>query len=331
MNCLNSDLCNLNELLRLPKPKAPANEVVASDSKDNNSTAPESDNLAFSVPANIDISFRSQIGRAVFDRLPISEISGLITAKDEKLMLNGLNMNMLQGALSLNGSYQNTIQNQPLFDFGIEIVNFDIPMAYQTLSGLRRMLPVAGHSEGKFSTTMKMKGQLSSSHQIIPSSINGTGNFSTTNLLIKQSPIFNQLKGILKPEKLQNVKVADFKANFIVDNGNLELRPFTTKVAGQETRFNGTLNAENLINMRMDFKVERDAFGADIQKILAVIPGNKNIKVVPAGVIIEGPVGDPEVKMDLSETRKYIANATKDELQNTIDKLGKGLLKLFEK
>ena len=193
------------------------------------------------------------------------------------------------------------------------------------------MLPVAGHSEGKFSTTMKMKGQLSSSHQIIPSSINGTGNFSTTNLLIKQSPIFNQLKGILKPEKLQNVKVADFKANFIVVNGNLDLRPFKTNVAGQETTFSGTLSAENLINMRMDFNVQRDAFGADIQKILAVIPGNQNIKVVPAGVIIEGPVGNPEVNMDLSETRKYITNATKDELQNTIDKLGKGLRKLFEK
>jgi len=53
--------------------------------------------------------------------------------------------------------------------------------------------------------------------------------------------------------------------------------------------------------------------------------------VVPAGVIIEGPVGNPEVNMDLSETRKYITNATKDELQNTIDKLGKGLRKLFEK
>ncbi len=327
---LNSKLVNLNELLRLQKPKVLGSETTTlSDSK--NTAEPESDNLAFTIPDNIDITFRSQIEQAIFDRLPISNINGLITAKNGKLILNGLKMKMLQGELSLNGSYRNTAQNQPLIDFGFDILNFDIPMAYQTLSGLRRMLPVAGHSEGKFSSTMEMKGQLSASHKLIPSSINGAGDFSTTSLQIIESPIFNQLKGILKPEKLKNVAVADFKANFMVENGNLELRPFKTKVAGQETTFRGTLSAENLINMRMDFNVQRDAFGTDIQKILAVIPGNQNIKVVPAGVIIEGPVGDPEVKMDLSETRTYITNATKDELQNTIDKLGKGLRKLFEK
>jgi hypothetical protein len=35
--------------------------------------------------------------------------------------------------------------------------------------------------------------------------------------------------------------------------------------------------------------------------------------------------------MDLSEARKTITDATKDELQNSLDKLGKGLRKLLEK
>jgi hypothetical protein len=192
------------------------------------------------------------------------------------------------------------------------------------------MIPVAGHSQGKVSANIKMKGQLTPDHKLITSSINGPGQFSTKNLQIIESPVFNQLRGILKPEKLVNVRVEDFKANFNIDNGNIHLKPFKTKVAGQETTIKGALSAENQINMRLDFIVKRDAFGSDIQNILALIPGNEKIKELPAGVIITGPVGNPKTKMDLSETRKTITNATKDDIQKTINNIGSGLRKLFK-
>ena len=124
--------------------------------------------------------------------------------------------------------------------------------------------------------------------------------------------------------------IDDFKANFTVDDGNLLLRPFTTKIAGQETNISGSLNAQNLLDMRLDFNIQREAFGSEIQSILSAIPGNKNIKLVPAGVVIKGPVGEPEVKMDLSETRKTILDATKDDLQDSLNKLGDGLKRLFK-
>jgi hypothetical protein len=261
----------------------------------------------------------------------LSEITGLITAKNGKLILNGLNMNTLGGGLKLNGSYENTAQNQPLVDFGFEIIKFDIPVAFQTLTGFQKMAPIAGQSQGKISTNLKMKGQLTPTFKIIPSSVDGTGFFNTENLRIINSTVFKQLKGILLPEKLQNVDIDDFTANFTIVNGNIDLKPFKTKVAGQETTVLGTLSAENLINLRLDFKVNRDAFGPDIQNVLSVIPGNKSITVVPAGVNITGPVNKPEVKVDLSETRKTITNAAKEGLQDSAKKLGKELQKLFGK
>ncbi len=327
---LKSDFVNLNELLRLQiaENKSAATSKTETDNTQNNSESKEV--LAFNIPENLDIAFRSNIKKAVFDQLPISNINGLITAKNGKLILNGLNMQMLDGELYVNGSYKNTVQNQPFVDFGFNAVNIDIPLAYKSLSGIRSMIPVAGNSRGKFSTEVKMRGQLTPDHKFIPASINGSGQFSTQDLQIIESPIFNQLRSILKPEKLVNVKVDDFKANFDMENGNIQLKPFKTKVAGQETSIKGELSVENLINMRLDFIVKRDAFGSDIQNILGLIPGNQNIKELPAGVIITGPVGNPKTKMDLSETRKSITNATKDDLQKTINKIGSGLRKLFK-
>ncbi len=328
---LASSFVNLNEILRLQKEEeSVATEPLKSaETKTDPATGAPAENLVFDIPKNIDITFRSNIEKAVYDRLPISNINGLITAKNGKLILNGLNMNMLDGELKLTGSYENTPQNKPLVDLGFEVLKFDIPMAFQSLTGFRKMLPVAGQSQGKFSTTVKMKGQLSETLKLLPVSVDGSGLFNTENLRIVDSPVFGELKGILKADKLKNVTIDDFNANFVVEDGNLLLKPFTTKIAGQETKITGSLNAQNLLDMRMDFKLEREAFGTDIQTILSAIPGNKTITVLPAGVTIKGPVGKPEVKMDLSDTRKTITNATKEGLKNSLDKLGGGLKKLL--
>ncbi len=328
---LASSFINVNELLRLQKDAPDESAEKQVKKEDVNSAEEKVEPLVFDIPKDVDFTFRSNIQKAVFDRLPITNINGLITAQNGKLILNGLEMRMLDGDLKLTGSYENTPQNQPLVDLGFDIQKFDIPMAFQSLSGFQKMLPVAGQSQGKISTTIKMKGQLSEALKIIPASVDGTGLFSTESLHIIESPVFNQVKGILKAEKLKDISVEDFKANFSVEDGNLMLKPFNTNIAGQETLITGSLNAQNLLDMRLDFKVEREAFGADIQNILSAVPGNQKITVLPAGVVIKGPVGKPEVRMDLSQTTKTITDATKDELKNSLNKIGNSLKKLIEK
>lgn len=319
---LNSPQVNLNELFRLQ----------AESGNDTITTGNEP--LAFDVPKNIDITFRSNIQRAVFDRLPISDINGLITAQNGKLVLNDLNMKMLDGQLNLTGSYQNTPENQPLFDFGFNISNFDIPLAYQSLTGVQKMIPVAGDSKGRFSSNMKLNGRLDNMLKLIPQTVDGSGVFMTQNLQIVNSPVFTQISGLLNKEKLRNVTVDDFKASFTIDNGNLLIKPFTTKIAGQETTLSGSLNTENLIDMQLAFKVQRDAFGKDIQNILSVLPGEENIKIIPATVKITGPVNEPDVDVDLSEARKKITEEVKkstgEDLKNTLNKVGEGLKKIFK-
>lgn len=326
---LNSQMINLNELLRL-QVKTQEEVLVAQQ----NTSVTTTDNqtkevLAFDVPEKIDISFNSNIENAIFDRLPITGITGSIRAVNEKVVLKNLSMHMLDGDLKMNGSYKNTVQNQPLFDFAFDISTFDIPLMYKTLSGVRSIMPVAGNSTGTLSSTMGMSGRLSSQLKLIASSANGKGLLSTQNLELKDSPLFNQLSGILKKEKLKNVTIDDFKASFTVEDGNLILRPFTTKIIGQETRIAGSLNSQSFLDMRLDFKVERELFGSDIEKFLKIIPGNEKIKMLPAGVNINGPVDGAKVNLDLSDTQKAVTDATKDDLKKSLDQLGKGLKKLF--
>jgi len=324
---LASQHANLNELLRL---QVQDESVIASTNPASDKQV-EPEELAFDIPPRIDLSLRSNIQTAVINRIPIENVNGLIIARDEKLTLDNLNMDMLEGKVEMTGSYQNSPDNRPMFNFGFDLSKIDIPTMYHTLSGIRKLMPMSGSSTGKISSDFKMSGRLDQQLQLIPATINGNGKLSSNNLQIMDSPVFNQLSNIVKKEKLRNVQVDDFSASFNVENGNLLIKPFTTKVIGQQTTVTGSLNVDNLIDMRLDFIVERDAFGPDIQKILAVIPGNQKIKELPAGVNITGPVGDPKVSPDLSETTKAVADATKDDLKDSLDKLGKGILKMFEK
>ncbi|SHE44074.1 AsmA family protein [Mariniphaga anaerophila] len=330
---LNSNFVNLNELLRLQV----AEQEPEAETPAENKPAPEiaeQEVLAFDIPQNIDFTFQSKIERAVFERLPITNINGLITARNGKLALDGLNMNMLDGEMKLSGSYQNTPENQPFFDFGFDLIKVDIPKAYQTLVSIQKMIPIARQSQGKFSTSLKVNGQMSPEFKLLAPTVDGSGLFSTESLQIVGSPLFNQLKGILKSEKLNDVKVDDFKAFVEVVDGSIQLKPFSTRIADQETTISGNLNTENLLNMRLDFNVQRDAFGNDIQNILSVLPGQERIQLIPASVVLNGPVGKPEVKIDLEKARKMITEevkkSTKENLQQNLNKIGEGLRKFLK-
>lgn len=323
---LESNHVDLNELLRL---QVNSNNEEAKLPAANNGE--EEEILAFDIPPRLDFTLHSAINTADLNGIAIRNIQGIIHAENEKLVLKNLDMNLLGGSMKMDGLYQNTPQNIPQFDFGFDVDQIDIPTMYNTLSGIQKRFPMAGSSTGKLNSKLKIAGQLSPQLALIPSSINGDGTLGTTNLEIVDSPVFNQLSGILKKEKLRNIVVDDFLASITISNGNLLLKPFSTRVIGQETTVEGRLNVDNLLDMRMDFMVEREAFGPDIQNILALIPGNEKIKILPAGVDISGPVGGPKVKPDLSKTTKAVTEATKDDVQKSLDKLGKGILKMFEK
>ncbi len=318
---LNSTLVNLNELMRLQRDEATETEQP-------------DEAMAFDIPKNVDLTFRSDIRQVIFNSLPLTDVKGLITAQNERLVLDNLSMNTLEGNVVMTGSYQNTPENQPLFDFTFNVAEVDIPMAFQTFSGLQNVLPIAGRSQGDLSTNLKMTGQLSPQFNLIPQTVNGSGKISTQNVRIVDSPLFSQLKGLLNAERLKNVTVDDFTASIEITNGAVVLKPFKTRIAGQEVEIAGNLNTQNLLDMSMNFNVERDAFGADVQQIINVLPGQERIETIPATVELNGPVGKPEVSVNLEEARKKIVEevkkSSKEDIQKSLNKIGEGLKDLFK-
>ncbi len=320
---LRSNFVNLNQLFLLEaKSSEQRNPVVVQTSLNDE----EEKIAAFDIPDRVNLSFKTNIQNAILGRIPVRNISGLVQTKNSELVLQNLDMLLFDGSLRMNGSYQNNEQNQPDFDYAFDIHNFDIPTMAETLGSFREMLPGAERSTGRLDASVDLNGQFDQQLNVIRETTSGKGSFSTRNLVIVNSPVFRQLGGIIRREKLQRVDVSDFTAHLNVENGNVDLPEFETKVMGQETKVKGTMDAQNNMDARLDFVIERDAIGPDIEKILAVIPGNQKIKELPAGVNISGPADKLKVSPDLAKTTKAVADATKDDLKN----LGRSIFKLFK-
>ena len=319
---LNSNYLNFNEL---------ANLMAEEDSV---STTATDSVIAFQVPENLNMSFNSNIKRATFDQMDIRNIVGTIEVKNSTLELKKLNMDLLQGQLTVDGSYKSNEANQPLFDFNMEVDNVQIPAAYQSFSLMQQYVPIAAKSQGKISTQFKLNGQFNQMLEIIPTTLDGTGFFNTQDLQIVDSPTFDQIKNFIKKEKLKNVHVDDFTAYFNLDNGNIELKPFQTKIADQEVKIHGNLTVTQLLDMKMDFKVNRNDIGEDINSALGFLPGSKNISIIPVTVDISGNIKDPKVSLDLSDARKQIKDevkkSTKEELEKSVKDIGNKLKDLFK-
>lgn len=329
---LTSQNLNLNELMNIQvKTETPPQEKTKPEPGQESEPAL----TVFSIPENLDLRFTSHVSKAKIGSFPATDVNGLVTASKGKLVLDGLNMNLFGGQIELTGSYLNNPENKPFFDFGFDVKEIGLPEAARSVKALGKIMPANSKSQGKISTRFTVKGRLDKTLMPIASSVNGLGSLSTKNIQIIDSPTFDQLKSVLQQDRLKNIRVDDFTGQFNVANGNLMLKPFATKIAGQQVTITGQLNVDDILDAKMDFVVERSAFGPKIQEILGILPGQENITAVPVTVMLSGPVGKPEVKMDYTETRKYVTDKVKksasESLKKSIDKIGQGLKKLIEK
>ncbi|WP_163714422.1 AsmA family protein [Mangrovibacterium lignilyticum] len=310
-------------------------ELASLMAEDTTATTTSNDSIiAFQVPGNLDLTFRSNINRASFDRMDIRNIDGLIVVKNKMLQLQKLNMNMLEGELTIDGNYISSASNQPDFDFNVQINSFRIPAAYQSFSTMQRYMPIASKSTGNISSQIKFKGKMDETLSIIPTSLNGNGFLNTQNLEIVDSPTFDQVKNFIKSEKLKNVKIDDFTSKFRLENGNLLVDPFQTKIADQEVTVSGQVLVDQTVDMDLAFKVNKEDLNSDISNAISFLPGSSNISKLDIGVDVTGELSSPKVSLDLSKAKDQIAEevkkSTKEELDKSVKKIGNELKKLFK-
>ncbi|MBI9058774.1 MAG: AsmA family protein [Labilibaculum sp.] len=287
------------------------------------------------IPANLDLRLVSSMKLIQFDKMNIENVKGLIVVKNAKAQLTNLSMDMLKGSMNMNGSYSTKDIKNPAIDFGLNVKDFDIKSAYESLSMIKEMVPVAMNCEGKVSSDLKIASLLDQEMNPVMKTLNGNGAIHSKEIIIKDNKAFDALAAALKNDDYKRISVTQFDMNFVITNGNVEVKPFDAKVAGHPARIYGTQSVDGKLNFTMDMKLPKEELGKEVNQYFDKLPGFDAVQALDVAVKITGTVDNPNVKLDLSKAIKQAQKAVAKELERKakkeIEKKGKDLLrKLFK-
>lgn len=112
------------------------------------------------VIANIDFTMNASIGKLVYTNFNIYNLKGSLIVRDESVRMSGVNMQLMDGTMAMNGSYSTKNPKAPDIDFSMDIKNFDMQKTVATFNTVEKLAPMAKYCSGKFGTNMTVKGQL---------------------------------------------------------------------------------------------------------------------------------------------------------------------------
>ncbi|MBK5202397.1 MAG: AsmA family protein [Prolixibacteraceae bacterium] len=297
-------------------------------------SASEDSVFVFDVPDHLNFHLNSHISRMYIGGLEVINTNGIVNVKNQKLELSKFDMGLLGGNVSLTGYYKNNKENRPFFNMQMDAKSMQLSSLYMTSSVIRHYVPIAAKCQGEISSNIKMTGQFNPQFKMITSSLNGNGTISTKELKILDSSTFSDLKSVLKEDKLKNIQITDFKTQFVITNGNINITPFKTNLAGQELTVSGNISVDQQLDLILGFKVNRDDLSNQIKQVLNILPGSKNIRQFDIPVSVKGSIKKPNVSLSLGNARKQISNefkkATGNEIKKSVEDIGKAFKDFFK-
>ena len=317
---LRSSLLDLNELM------AGMEEDTASVESDTNLSVVE-------IPKNIFFVFNSNIDKILYDKLDITNILGKITARDGRVIMENLSMNLLKGSMVISGEYNTADIKNPLVDFNFNMRRIDIPSAFHAFNTVEKLAPIAENCLGNISLNLSFTSFLDSTMSPVLTSILGKGKLQSDELEIFENSAFTKISQLLKNDNLKNPRFRDVNLSFDMRNGRVFVSPFDTKVGSAMLNIGGDQGIDQTMNYFINMSIPRSEFGAAANDVLenlaaqAVAKGfdvrdreNVNLQLKIAGTFTD-PNFSMDVKESLQRAKADVIEAVQERVQQEIDQV----------
>ena len=285
----------------------------------------DSNDKAFKVPALYDINLTTDIKELIYDGLSIKNVKGKVGVKDEIANLSDVSMDMLDGNIIVDGSYNSKNKN-PLVDFNYKIKNVDIKKTAHFFSSIETIAPVAKYCKGKISTNLKVSSELDQKMSPIYSSINGVGGLFSDNLTVTGIKALQEIAEVLKIDKLANQNLKKFKMVFQFKEGRAFVSPFDINLSGIPTEVNGSTGFDQTIAYNLKMNVPKEKLGNKANETIGGLLGKvkgfdlKLPAIITINFTVGGTVTNPTIKSDLGGQAKNAVIDLKDQVVDTIKK-----------
>lgn len=287
------------------------------------------------VPKNIDFSLMTSIKTLHYDQIEMKNVSGGLVLKDGLAKMQNLQMEMLDGQLKMNGSYSTEDIHKPVFNFDMEAVDFNVRKSFEAFNTIQKLVPIARHAEGDLSVNMNMNGFLLSNMEPDLESLNSRGRLKSNNLTLKNADLFQQLGALLKVDRFNQFTLAVVDFSFIMENGDLMVKPFETKFGKSKMMISGSQKLDQSIDYGIDFIIPSSELGSKANTVANQLLGEagkfgvdlKTPEEFKFKALVGGTLTAPKVSLDLKDGAASIAEDLKkqaeEKLRQEADKVKK--------
>ncbi|OSZ77711.1 hypothetical protein CAP36_15205 [Chitinophagaceae bacterium IBVUCB2] len=315
---VNADKLNLNDWMGTPATNAPAVTEATT-------TASSGSGIPFLVPADVNFTIKANAGNVKYDKVDYKNVSGTMVMNDEKITLQNVKTDVLDGTVLLNGSYSTRLDKvKPDIGLTYDIRNMDVQKIFQSYNSIQSLMPIGKYLAGKLTSQMSFTGKLNGSMMPVLSSLTGNGNlFLIEGLLAKFAPL-EKLATVLQIDRLKSITLKEVKQFFEFANGKVMVKPFKISIAGIDMEIGGFHGFDQSIDYAIQMKLPRSMMGTKGNSLvnnLAAQANNKGIPIklgetVNLSVKMTGSISSPSIGIDLKEIAGDVIEDLKDQAKD---------------
>ncbi len=313
---LNSNLMDLNEFME-------DEGEVATETTEGEATDEEPLSV-IEIPKNIDFTLNSSMQKVIYDNMEIDNLKGELVVKDQKVSMNNLAMNLLDGSMVMNGHYETTNPKKPSFSYDMAINDFNIETVTATFNTIEEMAPYAKGMKGRFNTSLKVDGVLDEEMMPDLNTITGNGDMLTKGMKVEDFKALNQLADILKNDKFRKLEIDDTHIKYSFKDGRVYTEPFDIKMGPITGTMSGSNGFDQTMDNVMTLKVPSSELGAGdaVNKLNSQASSLgmslKAAEFVNVDVTLKGTVDDPKVGVNLKDAVGSVVEDVKEQVKEQV-------------
>lgn len=272
------------------------------------------------VPARIDFDLNATVAELTYDKLKMSNARGRLRVNNQRVTLDDFRMGALGGEIGMNGFYETTDSTKPTFDVAFRMTKVDIPSAFKAFTTVQMLAPIAKYATGEVTTDLNLTGGLGKNMMPLFQGLNGKGNLSTSQLLIKDFPPLEKAVDVTKLNFLNNPTLQALKAAFAIRDGRLFMNPFDVKLGPVAATISGSNGLDQSLDYNLNLKVPRALLGGGANQALSGLlakAGKAGVDLnaapeIPLGIKFAGKLTSPDVSADVGSLTSSVAGSVQD-------------------
>lgn len=315
----------LNGIVNLSAGHVDLNRWMGTPTKPAGGTTTSSE--PFVVPAGLDIILNAKAASVHYDKLDISDLSGVLHISDETVKLENVKGKALDGTIEVGGYYSTKASHsKPDISLSYDVKNVDIKKTFYAFNTIQKLMPVGKFIAGKLSSSLTMTGKLGENMTPDLSTLTGKGDVLLLEGILSKFKPVETIANSLNISALKQISLKDIKSYFEFAAGKVLVKPFSLHVKDIDMEIGGMHGFDQSLDYTIDMKVPRQLMGEKGNTVVNGLIAKAADKGLPLTVSdkldlllkLGGSVTRPVIKTGLKQSAASLAQNMKEQSEQLI-------------